>query len=160
MWGFSESRKGMSWMSTLSRSISVDAPIEAVFDYALDPRRLWAMPDTAVADVVVQPGGKGTTARIWSHVLGFHIEGGLEYVEVVSPERIVIKVGFFMEHPTWTFTFESQGGGTTVAAQGEWRISTPAVGGPLERMMVKEHGPFLDSMLARLKAEVEGTVAA
>jgi uncharacterized protein YndB with AHSA1/START domain len=147
-------------MATLTRSITVDAPVEKAFDYVLDPRKVWTVPDVAVADVVIKPEGVGTSARIWSHVLGFHIEGGLEYTEVVRPERIVIKVGFFMEHPTWTFAFEPEGGGTKVTAQGEWHVKAPAVGGTLERMMVKEHEPFLDSMLATLKAEVEGTVAA
>ncbi len=130
-----------------------------MFDYALDPRKLWSMPEVALAEVVTKPDGVGTTARIWSHMLGFHIEGGLEYAEVVRPERIVIKVNFLMEHPTWTFTFQPEDGGTKVMAQGEWHYKTPAVGGSVERMMVKEHGPTLDGMLAALKAEVEGTAA-
>ena len=35
----------------------------------------------------------GSSARIWSHLLGFHLEGGLEYTEVVRPERIKAEVG-------------------------------------------------------------------
>lgn len=147
-------------MSTITRTITVNAPVETVFDYALDIRKLWAMPDIALADVVLKTDGVGTTARIWSHFLGFHIEGGLEYKEVIRPERIVIGVSFFMEHPTWTFTFEPVDGGTTLTAQGEWHVKLPAVGGSLESMMAKEHEPFLDSMLADLKAAVEEQVAA
>jgi hypothetical protein len=101
--------------------------------------------------------GVGNSARIWSHVLGFHIEGALEYKEVVRPTRMVIEVAFFMEHPTWTFTFEPADGGTEVTGQGEWHVKAPAVGKPVERMMIKEHEPFLEGMLAALKADVEDT---
>ena len=146
-------------MATLTRSVSVDAPVEKVFDYALDPRNLWATPDVAVAEVAIKPDGVGTNARLWSHVLGFHIEGGLEYTDVVRPERIVIKADFLMEHPTWTFTFEPEGGGTKLTATGEWHVKAPAIGGPIEKMMVKEHEPFLDTMFAALKADVEGSAS-
>jgi uncharacterized protein YndB with AHSA1/START domain len=143
-------------VAVLTQSITVDAPVEEVFEYALDPRELWSMPNVAVADVMMKPDGEGTTARIWSHVLGFHLEGGMEYTEVIRNERIVIEVDFFMEHPTWTFTFEPEGSGTKVTAQGEWHVKTPAVGGRFEKMMVKEHEPALESMLASLKGDLEG----
>lgn len=143
-------------MATLTREVTVDAPAEEVFDYCLDPRRLWAVPEVALTEVDVKPDGVRTTTRLWSHLLGFHIEGVLEYKEVSRPERIVIDVSWgFLEHPTWTFTFAQVDGGTTVTAQGEWHMKTPVVGGPMEKRMVKEHEPFLESMLARLKAGVE-----
>ena len=147
-------------MSTIMRTITVNAPVERVFDHVMDIRKLWAMPDIAVTDVVTKPEGVGTTARIWSHFLGFHIEGGLVYKEVTRPERILIEVSFLMEHPTWTFTFEPVAGGTAVTAQGEWHVGIPAVGDAFESMMAKVHEPFLDSMLAGLKAAVEQDVAA
>ncbi len=150
----------MSAMATLTRTVTVNAPVEEVFDYALDPRKLWSLPDLALAEVDLQPDGLGTSARIWNHVLGFHIEGGLEYTEVTRPERIVVEVTFRMEHPTWTFTFEPENGGTKVTGQGEWHVKTPAVGGAIERMNVKEHEPFLEGMLASLKADVEAASVA
>jgi uncharacterized protein YndB with AHSA1/START domain len=149
----------MILMAILTRSTTVKAPIEKVFDYAMDVRKLWSMPDIAVAEVDVKPEGVGTTARLWSHFLGFHLEGGLEYTEVTRPERIVIKVSFFMESPTWTFTFEPVEGGTKVVAQGEWHVKAPAVGGTFEKMMAKEHEPFLDTMLANLKDSLESKAA-
>jgi uncharacterized protein YndB with AHSA1/START domain len=143
-------------VAVLTQTVKVNAPVEEVFDYALDPRALWSMPQVAVADVITKPGGMGTSARLWSHFLGFHIEGALEYKEVTRPERIVIGVDFFMEHPTWTFTFEPEDGFTKVTVAGEWHVKTPAVGKPLERMMVKEHVPFVEGMLASLKDHLEG----
>lgn len=147
-------------MATLTRSVTIDAPVEQVFDYALDIRKLWAVPDVALADVSPTPDGAGSTARIWTHVLGFHMEMGLEYTEVVRPERIVAEVKSFGEKPVWTFTFEPVEGGTKLTAQGEWHVKVPAVGKPIEGLMVREHQDFLETMLDNVKAGVEGKTAA
>lgn len=142
-------------MAKLTRSITVDAPVRRVFDVALDATKLWKVKDVAVANVDVKPGGVGTTARIYTHLLAFHLEGGLEYTEVVPRQRIVVQVHFLMEKPTWTFTFAPVESGTTVTAEGEWNVRLPVAGRPIEAMMVKEHEPFLEELLANLKAQVE-----
>ena len=142
-------------MATLTRSVTIDAPVEKVFDYALDIRKLWVWPDIALADVRLTPDGVGSSARIWTHFLGFHMEGGLEYTEVLRPERIKAEVGFAMEHPTWTFTFEPAEKGTKLTAQGEWHVRVPAVGKTFERLMVKEHEEYLEQLLAKVKEQVE-----
>jgi uncharacterized protein YndB with AHSA1/START domain len=147
----------MSSTATLTKGIVIDAPVEKVFDYALDMRNIWAVPDVALANVELKPEGTGSSARLYSHFLGFHVEGGLEYTEVVRPERIVAKVSFFAEHPTWTFTFEPVDEGTKLTVTGEWHIAVPAVGKPLEGMMVRGHREMVDMMLANVKAGVEGT---
>ena len=149
----------MRAMAKLTRSVTINAPVEEVFEYTLDVRNLWSMPDVAVAEVDPKPEGTGTTARIWSHMLGFHVEGGLEYTEVVRPERIVVQVSFFMEHPTWTFTFEPVAGGTKLTGTGEWHVGVPVVGGAMERMNVKEHEPFLEAMLGGVKSAMEAKAA-
>lgn len=147
-------------MATLTRSITVKAPVETVFDYVLDIRKFWVWPDMALADVVQTPDGVGSSARIWTHFLAFHMEGGLEYTEVVRPERIKAEVGFAVEHPTWVFTFKPVDGGTKLTAQGEWHVGLPVVGNTFERLMVKEHEGFLDKVLARVKEELEALAAA
>jgi len=147
-------------MATLTRSITIHAPVQTVFDLALDIGELWHAKDVALADVDLKPDGVGTSARIFSHAFGFHIEGGLEYTEVVPNERIVAQVHFFAEKPTWTFTFQAADGDTTVTAVGEWELKVPVVGKPIEHMMVKEHEPFLEGILEHLKTKAEATVPA
>ena len=142
-------------MATLTRSIVIDAPVETVFDTALDISKLWKVKDVALADVTLTPEGVGTSARLWTHLLGFHLEGGLRITEVARPERIVAQVDFFAEKPTWRFTFAGVDGGTEMTAQGEWESRLPVLGGSVEKMMAKEHEPFLEEMLASFKAEVE-----
>jgi uncharacterized protein YndB with AHSA1/START domain len=146
----------MRSMASLERSVTVNAPAEAVFDYVMEIDKLWStVPDIVFAEVTRTPEGVGSTARIWSHFLGFHVEASVEYTEVVRPERIVFHTNWVMEHPTWTFTFESVEGGTRVTAKGEWKVGAPLVGGPFEKLMVKEHEPFVDDMLAKLKEELD-----
>jgi uncharacterized protein YndB with AHSA1/START domain len=149
-------------MNVLTRSITIDAPVDAVFDYALDVGRLWKVKDVALTDVDIKPGGVGTSARMYTHLWALHIEGGIEYTEVVPGERIVARVVDFVvvDEPTWTFTFAPAAGGTTVTVTGEWTVKVPAVGKPIETMMVKGHEPMLEALLANLKTQVEAKAAA
>ena len=147
-------------MATLTRSITIQAPVATVFDIALDIGELWHAKDVALADVDLKPEGVGSSARIFSHAFGFHVEGGLEYTEVVPNERIVAQVHFFAEKPTWTFLFEKVNHSTTVTAVGEWEMKVPVVGRPIEKMMVKEHEPFVEGILEQLKTKAEARVPA
>lgn len=147
-------------MASLARSITIHAPVDTVFEHALDITHLWRSKDVALTDVHLVPGGVGTSARLFTHVLGFHVEGGVEYTEVDPGRRIVAQAHFFAEKPTWRFTFEPVDGGTRVIAEGVWDVKVPVVGKPIEKMMVKEHEPFVEEMLAGLKSQVEAESAA
>jgi uncharacterized protein YndB with AHSA1/START domain len=149
-------------MTTLTRSVTVDAPVGTVFEYALDVARFWKVKDVALTEVDIKPEGVGTSARMYTHLLALHLEGGIEYTEVVPGERIVAQVVDFLvvDEPTWTFTFKPVKGGTKVTAIGEWVVNVPVVGKRIEMMMVKGHGPMLDTLLANLKTQVEAKVAA
>jgi uncharacterized protein YndB with AHSA1/START domain len=147
-------------VATLTRSITIDAPVDTVFDFALDIRQLWKMKDVELTDVDIKPEGVGTSARLNTHLLGFRLVGGVEYTEVVPGQRIVAQVHFFAEKPTWRFTFEPADGGTRVTAEAEWDVKVPVVGEPIERMMVKEHEPYVEAMLAELKSQVEAKTPA
>ena len=72
----------------VEESIHVDAPPADVYNYCLDPRRLFAGDPKHVLDAEVQPGGVGTTAHL-SMKLGVLQEADrIEYVEVV-PDRLI-----------------------------------------------------------------------
>lgn len=142
-------------METLTRSVVVDAPVRAAFKVALDPARLWKAKDVALANVRIDPDGTGTEAELWTHLLGFHLEGRLTYDEVVPNKHIVAQVHFMVEKPRWTFAFESAEGGTKVTATGQWESKLPVVGGSVEKMMAKEHEGFLEELLGNFKAQVE-----
>ncbi len=147
-------------MAKLTRSIEIDAPVEKVFDFAMDVGKLWTSwpEEVAVRDVELAPDGVGTSAVVFTHLFAIHMEGKVEYVEVVPNERIVAKAHFFGESPTWVYTFEPIDGGTKLTAEGEWNVKFPAVGKSLEGMMVKSHDKGLESLLDTVKARVEADV--
>ncbi|MEC5192351.1 MULTISPECIES: hypothetical protein [unclassified Arthrobacter] len=47
-----------------------------------------------------------------------------------------------------------------MTAESEWDVKVPVVGKPIEKMMVKEHEPHVEAMLAELKTQVDAKTAA
>jgi uncharacterized protein YndB with AHSA1/START domain len=142
----------------LSRSVTINAPVEKVFESALDIGKFWVhAADVAVREDKVAPDGVGSSARLYTHWLGVHFEGVLEVIEVVRNQRMVVKATFGPESPLWTFTFEPVEGGTQLTAEGEWHIGVPAVGKQLGTLMAKSHEDFLEGMLANIKTDLEAT---
>lgn len=144
-------------MAKLTRSIEIEAPVEKVFDFALDVGKFWTSwpEEVAVRDVELKPGGVGTSARLFTHFLALHMEGTIEYTDVIPNERIEANVHFLLENPRWVFTFEPSGDGTKMTAEAEWRVGVPAVGKRIEGMAVKSHEDGLESLLATVKSRVE-----
>ncbi len=148
-------------MATLTRSITINAPVETVFGFVKDLGKLWvAWPGVAVREVELKPDGVGSSGLFYSHFLGLHFEGRVEFTEVVPEKRILAEVSSGGEHPTWEFTFEPVEGGTELTVQGEWHMNVPGVGKPVEGLMVKGHERGLESWLANIKSQVEAETAA
>lgn len=149
-------------MAKLTRSIEIEAPVKKVFEYALDVGRLWtSWPEQVAArDVELKPEGVGSSARLFGHFMGIHMEGTVEYTEVVRNERIVAKIHWPGESPMWTFSFEKAEGGTKLTAEGEWESKVPVVGDRIEGMMVKGHEKPIEGLLATVKSRVEAELHA
>jgi uncharacterized protein YndB with AHSA1/START domain len=151
----------MSVMATLTRSTTIEAPVEQVYDYALDMRNLWVIPGVGLADVDQRPEGVGSTAKIFNHFLGLHFEMKLEILEAVRPDKIVLKItSNTPDRPLWTLTFETVEEGTKLTMTGEWHVNVPGIGGTMEDMQARSHKGMVDGMLANLKSKVETLVAA
>jgi len=142
--------------ATLTRSVTINVPVENVFDFVLDIGTfLMGAPDVAVREVKLTPEGVGNSARLYSHAGAIHMEGFIEVVEVVRNERIVAKAAFGPESPRWTFTVEPVDGGTKLEGRGEWHVGIPGVGGRLETWAATSHAEFLEEALASAKQRVE-----
>jgi uncharacterized protein YndB with AHSA1/START domain len=140
-------------MATLTRSITINAPVKKVFDFAKDVGKLWAcFEDCAVRDVELKPEGVGSSARWFSHMLGIHMEGVIEYTEVVPNQRIV---GKSSTGPIWKFTFEPEDGGTKLTVDCEWHLAVPVVGVPVEALIMKLSENQIETTTANIKAQVE-----
>jgi uncharacterized protein YndB with AHSA1/START domain len=79
-------------MITVEKSIVVDAPVEQVFAYIVDPTHVpeYVPGGGEVKDVQRLPDGRYTYTDV-SKFLGLHAESKCEQVEVVPNERIVEK---------------------------------------------------------------------
>ena len=151
---------------TLTLTESINAPVHTVFEYCRDPSRIYAAdPTYRVADAMLNRGGVGTTARLIAKMLVFTESVAIEYVEFVPDRRIVFEARPTMtiagrrlgsEVFTWTWTFESADGGTTLTVGGvnrggsRWERALDSLFGT-QRIVSKQ---FRDR-LARIKAEVE-----
>jgi len=145
--------------ATLTRSVTIDAPVDRVFADVLEVGTFWAgAHDVALREVMRTPEGVGTTARLYSFAGPLHMEGTLEIVEAVPGERIAVKVHFGPESPLWTFMFAPADGGTVLTGHGEWHLNVPGVGKRLARMEADSHGAFLEEMLEGAKKRVEAAV--
>lgn len=142
--------------ATLTRSVTIDAPVEAVFAHVLDIGTFWAGAEgVAVREVRRTPDGAGTTAQLYSFLGPFHMEGEVEIVEVVPGERITAQVHFGPESPRWTFTFAPADRGTLLTGEGQWQMNVPGVGKRLATMEANSHGEMLEQMLAGARQRVE-----
>ncbi len=118
-------------MIKIEKSIVVDAPIEQVFAYVVDPaRQTEYMPGTdEVKDIQRLPDGRRTYTNV-SKLLGLHLDFKCEQTEVVPNERIVEKTQGAGFDGTWTERFERlEDGKTRVSIVGETTIHA----GPLSK---------------------------
>ena len=76
-----------------------------MFDFCLDPRRIFAQDPMKVVDATLVPEGVGTTAHLTGSMLIFAQDVPIEYVEVVPDERIVFEGDWRMTIRDWASGF-------------------------------------------------------
>ncbi len=118
-------------MIKIEKSIVVDAPVEKVFAYVVDPAHEseYMVGTDEVKDIQRLPDGRYTYTNV-GKFLGLHIDFKCEQTEVVPNERIVEKTqGAGMDGAS-TERFERlEGGKTRVSIVGETSIHA----GPLSK---------------------------
>lgn len=141
-------------MTTLSRTITIAAPIETVFDVMKDPAALMGQGalGAAVHDVRRTPDGLGTTFGWDTRVFGVHVAGTNEYTEVVPEQRLVMTAskGF-----VFVFSLQPDGDRTRLTLAEQDVAKNPAAAA-LDALAMRVTAHDLDTWLAGLKAAVEG----
>lgn len=112
----------------IEKSITIDAPVEEVFDYTTTPEHLpeYLVSMLSVKDVKHLPNGD-SSFKYNAQMFGFQAEGTGECKEKILNERATLKVhGAGMEFTAPT-TFERIAGGKTrVASVAEYRFEEGA----------------------------------
>ncbi len=149
-------------MLRLERNIVIDAPVEDIFTYVVDPAHapeFWVGVD-AVKDIQRLPDGRYTFTVVAKR-LGLVDEEKFEYTEIVPNERIVAKGHSPFVDIEISLRFERLGSRQTLASS---LIAYAFTGGPLAKFGEVFLGKYLDhaTMMTAdaLKARIEAGILA
>lgn len=141
-------------MPILEKDITIEAPVDSVFEFVDDPANLPKIWPSIyeIKNVSRLPNG-GHAFSWFSNLAGRKVEGRTETLERVVDERIVDKTVGDVES-TLTWRFRGENGYTNVAFKAEYGTPEPL---PKEEMdfFVKHSELEADVLLASLKAKFE-----
>ncbi len=142
-------------MPKVERSITINAPVEKVFNYVDDPMASleWMPGLMEVKDV----SGSGVGRHIkWRYkMVGILIDGETTITEHVPNERIVEQTKGGVTS-TWTLNFEAHDGGTKLGLTIEYTIPVPVLGKLAEKIVLKRNEREADLAMTIIKEEMEG----
>ena len=141
-------------MATITRSSSVQAPIEKVFEYVSDPLNLteWMVGLMEVTDVT----GSGADMHMrWKYKMaGIPFAGETQYLEYVANERTVSESkGGIPSKFTWTFS--PDGNGTKLDLNVDYTIPVPVLGKLAEKLVLKRNEREADLWMENIKDRLE-----
>ena len=142
-------------MAKVSKTITINAPVEKVFGYIDEPTNLPEIWPSLVEIKDVQPLPNGGHSDRWVYKMaGIRFEGTSEGTEHVANQRIVSKTKGGVES-TQTWRFQPEAGGTKVTFEVEYTVPIPVLGKLAEAVIVKMNEHEGDLILANLKARME-----
>ncbi|MBT1001750.1 SRPBCC family protein [Paenarthrobacter sp. DKR-5] len=100
---------------TWSDAISIDAPVQRVFDLVKDPK-VWLGPDVQVSNLNLTPQGVGTTFEAAWKVLGIPLKTTHEYTEFVPNEHFTSKAAL---GPVFNVAVSAENGGTRLSMRSD-----------------------------------------
>ena len=141
-------------MAKVERSITINAPVEKVFNYLEDPMAQleWVPSMMEVKDV----SGSGLGAHFkWKYKMaGIFLEGESTVTEHIPNKRLVTqsKGGAIS---TWTFNLEPHDSGTVVKLTIEYTIPVPVLGKLAEKIVLKRNEREADLAMNNIKEKME-----
>jgi uncharacterized membrane protein len=144
-------------MKRLEKDVSINAPIDKVFNYISDPTTAPEMMKSMleVKDVDVKEGGVGTTFHWVYKMAGMKFSGESVCTEYVANKKLVLQSKGGIKS-TWYWTLEPKEGGTTVTLVVEYDVPVPVLGKLAEAMVLKQNTKEADQSMANLKKILEG----
>ena len=142
-------------MIQAKKQIHIDAPVEKVFAFAVEPENLpeiW--PSLMKVDNVERSPTNGNSWDWEYKMAGMPFSGHSETTEFVPNKRVVTqnKEGI---PSTFFWDYSAEDGGTTVDVMVEYTIPIPVLGNMAEKVIVKMNNNEMDALLANLKAVME-----
>lgn len=142
-------------MATAKSSISINAPVEKVFEYINVPTNLTEIWPSMieVKDVQRLPNGGNRFGWVYK-MAGMRFEGISEDTEVVPNQRVVSKTEDGIESKI-TWITQQEDGGTNVTIEAEYTVPIPLLAKLAEAIIVKLNANEVEAILANLKARME-----
>jgi uncharacterized membrane protein len=142
-------------MAKMTRSISINAPVEKVFDFMSQPTNLPEIWPSMVEVNNVQPSPAGGYNFGWVYKMaGMRFEGASETIESITNQRVVTKSTKGIESE-FVWMYESKDAGTKLTVEIEYTVPIPLLGKLAEAFIVKQNEHEADVLLANLKARME-----
>ncbi len=142
-------------MAKVKRSITINAPVEKVFNYLADPMTTpdWVPSLMEVKDV--SGSGVGQHYRWTYKMAGVLLEGETTVTEHIPNERRATqsKGG---ATSTWILNFETHNGGTMLELDIEYTSPIPVIGKLAEKIVLKRNEREADLAMANIKEQMEG----
>jgi len=142
-------------MALVKKSITINAPIEKVFKYIVEPSNLPEIWPSMIEAKDIQPLPNGGNKFRWVYKMaGIRFEGNSEITEFVPNQRTVsVTKGGIESEIIWEF--QPEVGSTDVTFKGEYTVPIPLIGKLAEAFIVKLNENEAETILANLKARME-----
>lgn len=142
-------------MAKLSRTITINAPVEKVFAFMNVPTNLpeiWPSM-VEVKDVVPSPAGGYNFSWVYK-MAGMRFDGASETIESILNQRTVTKSTKGIQSK-FVWDYQPEQGGTKLNLEIEYTVPVPLLGKLAEAFIVKQNEHEADVMLANLKDRME-----
>lgn len=142
-------------MAKITKSISINAPVEKVFSYLDEPTNqpeIWPSL-VEVTDVRRLPNGGNSFNWVYK-MAGMRFKGTSEDIDWVANKHIVSKSKGGIES-TIAWTFEPEGDGTKFTGDVEYNVPIPLLGKLAAAVVAKLNEHDTDVFVANLKARME-----
>jgi len=142
-------------MAKLESSVTINAPVEKVFEYVSKPENLpefWPSL-LEVSNVKELPNG-GYSYDFVYKMVGMRLTGFSEDIEVVPNERSVSLSTGGIESKI-AFLFQPEDGGTNLSVEAEYTVPVPVLGKFAESVIVRQAENEVEVILDNLKTMME-----
>jgi uncharacterized membrane protein len=142
-------------MAKVERRITINAPVEKVFNYIADPMNNLEWVPSVMEIKDVSGSGVGQHHRWTYKMAGVLLKGETTVTEHLPNERIVSQ-GKGGVTSTWIFSFKTQDGGTMMELDIEYTIPIPVLGKIAEKIVLKRNEREADLAMSNIKEKMEG----
>jgi uncharacterized membrane protein len=139
----------------VKRSITINAPVEKVFNYIEDPMNQPEWVPSIMEIMDVSGSGVGQHFRWTYKMAGVLLKGETTATEHIPNERIVTQSKGGVTS-TWIFNFKTHDGGTMMELDIEYTIPIPVIGKLAEKIVLKRNEREADLAMANVKEKMEG----